>query len=94
MKAAGFTRSTARFYLKKCNITYTRVIKGIPPQGTYVNYEGLMLSRHLNLNSKQQIQLIQAINDHRDKSYDIIEGSTQPRILFDSNGDSKKEIAN
>ena len=58
-----------------------------------MNYEeGLMLSKHLNLNSKQKIQLIQAINDHRDKSYDIIEGSTQPLILFDSN--DKKKIAN
>jgi predicted DNA-binding protein YlxM (UPF0122 family) len=77
MKAADLTRFTLRFYLKKCNISHTQVIKNIKSQGTYVNYEdGLMLFKHLNLNSKQMMQLIQAINDHRDKSYDIIEEST------------------
>lgn len=46
------------------------------------------------LNSRQKIQLFQAINDHRDKSYDVIEGLTRSLISSDSNGDRKKERAN
>ena len=79
MKVAGLKRSKIRSYLKKCNISQAQVIRGIKSQGTYVKYEkGLILFRHIKLNSQHNIQLIQAINDHCDKFHDM-EGSVITR---------------
>ncbi len=60
-----------------------------------MNYEeNLMFFKHLNSNSKQMMQLIQAINDHCDKFYNIIKKSTRFLILFNFNDDKKNEIIN
>ena len=78
-----------QFYIKKYNLSQAQVICGIKPSGTYVNYEdGLVLCKHLNLSSKQKMQLIQAINDHRDKSYDV-EGlaNIRPELEAESGGE-------
>lgn len=61
-----------QYYIKKYNIRHARVIWDIKPQRTYVTYEDdLRLYKHLNLNPTQKMQLIQTINDHRDKSYEV-----------------------
>ena len=78
-----------QFYIKKYNFSQTQVICGIKSSGTYVNYENdLMFCKHLNLSSKQKMQLIQAINDHRDKFYDV-EGlaNIKPELEAESGGE-------
>lgn len=95
MKAAGLTRNAVPRYLKQCGIMHTQIARGHKAQGTYVSYkDGVMLCKHLNLSSRQKNQVIQVINDHRDKSYDVTEESAQPSMSFDSNYDKKKVIAN
>jgi archaellum component FlaD/FlaE len=95
MKAADLTRIALSTYLKKCDIVHSQIARGHKAQGTYVSYEDdVMLCKHLNLSSRQKNQVIQAINDHRDKSYDVTEESAQPSLLFDSTHDKKKVIAN
>ena len=61
-----------QYYIKKYNINHARIIWNIKSQKIYVIYENdLRFYKHLNLNSTQKMQLIQTINDHRDKSYEV-----------------------
>jgi hypothetical protein len=78
MKAADLTRIALSTYLKKCDIMHSQIARDHKTQETYVSYEDdVMLCKHLNLSSRTKNQVIQAINDHRDKSYDVTKESTR-----------------